>query len=377
MTRQEVAQGQNFGQEELAAYLSRQLQQSIEIRRLQALGGDTEGTAALKGFGYGRPVCVTYATANATHKVVLRRVMRNGFGRERDSDRVAEVWRDYHTFNRLPQHVQVQDMVAVGENGRLSSVHDAQELILLTDYAAGTPYAEDFVRIRDKGHCTANDLARAETLARYLAQIHAQKHNDPLLWRRRLRDLIGHGEGILGLTDSYPLPYPEAQNPIVTQPMLQAIEVAANAWRWQLKPLTHRLSQVHGDFHPFNVLFRDGVDFSLIDRSRGEWGAPEDDVTCMAINYLFFSLQRSGKLTGAFEQLYNAFWNVYLAESGDKELLSLVAPWFAWRALVVASPQWYPTIADEVRCKLLNFARNVLLAKRPFCPADTNDYLTS
>jgi len=49
----------------------------------------------------------------------------------------------------------------------------------------------------------------------------------------------------------------------------------------------HRLSQVHGDFHPWNVLFREGVDFTVLDRSRGERGEPADDVTAMTINYIF------------------------------------------------------------------------------------------
>jgi hypothetical protein len=80
------------------------------------------------------------------------------------------------------------------------------------------------------------------------------------------------------------------------------------------------------------VLFGDDVDFRLLDRSCGGWSEPADDVTYMAINYLFFSLQRSGDLAPPFEQLWDVIWNTYLAQSGDRELLGLVAPFFAWRA---------------------------------------------
>jgi aminoglycoside phosphotransferase (APT) family kinase protein len=31
---------------------------------------------------------------------------------------------------------------------------------------------------------------------------------------------------------------------------------------------------VHGDFHPWNILFRAAVDFSVLDRSHGEYGDP-------------------------------------------------------------------------------------------------------
>jgi aminoglycoside phosphotransferase (APT) family kinase protein len=180
------------------------------------------------------------------------------------------------------------------------------------------------------------------------------------LWNRRLRDLIGHGEGIMGLADSYPLPLP-----YVDARELQQIEALANDWRWRLKPLSHRLCQVHGDFHPFNVIFDEQGQFHVLDRSRGAWGEAADDVSCLAINYLFFSLQQSGRpLAPPFSDLYRRFWETYLRHRRDDALQDVIAPWFAWRALVVASPVWYPNIARDVRRKLLTFARRVMLAER-------------
>jgi hypothetical protein len=49
----------------------------------------------LKGFGYGRPLHITFLEDGRRKEVVLRRVNRNGFGREYASDRVGEVWRDW------------------------------------------------------------------------------------------------------------------------------------------------------------------------------------------------------------------------------------------------------------------------------------------
>ena len=163
-------------------------------------------------------------------------------------------------------------------------------------------------------------------LAGYLAGIHRVKQTDPQLYRRRLRELLGHGECIMGLTDSYPDRFA-----FITQELLERIEVACNAWRWRLRGRHTRLSQVHGDFHPWNVLFRRGTDFSVLDRSRGEWGEPADDVTSMSINYLFFSLCRHGTLTGALEVVFHSFWETYLARSRDHEVLETTAPFFAFR----------------------------------------------
>ncbi|MCP9440472.1 MAG: hypothetical protein NHB36_11350, partial [Nitrospira sp.] len=134
-----------------------------------------------------------------------------------------------------------------------------------------------------------------------------------------------------------------------------------------------RLSQVHGDFHPYNVLFRSGTDFSVLDRSRGEWGEPADDVTAMTINYLLSSLIRWGKLQGPFEVLFRLFWDTYLDASGDKDVTETAAPFFAFRGLVVASPVWYPDLSMEVRRSLFRFIQQVLDSPR-FEPDRVNEY---
>lgn len=343
----------------IRSYLERRTGEEVLNLETREFGGEATGAAALKQFGYGNPLLVTYETADRQEKLVFHRIRRNAFGRERADDRVAAVWLDFETFNQLPRHVRAVDKLARTQAGDLHSIAYGVELMLVTLYTPGDPYAEDLIRIRDRGEIQALDLERAEALAVYLAGIHQEKHDDPLLWQRRLRDLVGHGEGIMGITDSYPL-----DQPYTSEWDLREIEVAANRWRWRLKPRNERLRQVHGDFHPFNVLFTEANEFKVLDRSRGAWGDPADDVSCMTINYIFFSLQRSGRLEGAFQELHKRFWESYMAERPDQELNTVIQPWFAWRALVLASPVWYPTIDAEVRRKLLTFARKVLQSQK-------------
>jgi aminoglycoside phosphotransferase (APT) family kinase protein len=121
---------------------------------------------------------------------------------------------------------------------------------------------------------------------------------------------------------------------------------------------------VHGDFHPWNILFREGADFSVLDRSRGEWGEAADDVTCLALNYLFFSLQRSGRLEGGFEKLWRRFWERYLERSGDAGILEVAAPFIAFRGLVMANPLWYPALDEKLRRRLLEFVLDALSQDR-------------
>jgi aminoglycoside phosphotransferase (APT) family kinase protein len=172
----------------------------------------------------------------------------------------------------------------------------------------------------------------------------------------------------MGLIDSYP-----PGDDIVHHDLLTDIEHQSINWRWKLKTRTHRLRQVHGDFHPWNILFRENTDFTFLDRSRSEWGEPADDVTSLTMNFLFFSLQRFGRLDGHFETLFKRFWERYLTKSGDVEMLQVTAPFFAFRGLVMAHPVWYPNLAKDVRQKLFKFI-SAVMSQEFFSPDEVNDY---
>jgi Ser/Thr protein kinase RdoA (MazF antagonist) len=144
---------------------------------------------------------------------------------------------------------------------------------------------------------------------------------------------------------------------------LREIERRALDWRWRLKPGSRRLSRTHGDFHPFNVVF-DGDQLALLDASRGCMGDPADDVTCMAINYVFFAVEHPGAWRGALGELWRRFWQLYLDESGDHELLRVCAPFLAWRGLVVANPVWYPAVDPAARDRVLALIERALAAEQ-------------
>jgi hypothetical protein len=93
----------------------------------------------------------------------------------------------------------------------------------------------------------------------------------------------------------------------------------------------------------------------------------------MTINYVFYSLQKYGRLRGIFERLFRLFWDNYLQRTGDTEILEVIQPFYAWRGLVLASPIWYPNIEKKVRAGLFSFAKNILSCER-FDPADVNSY---
>lgn len=352
---------------DIEAYLRRRFGAGARLLAFGPIGQESSGRS-VKGYGYGQPIRLTFRLGKATRRAVLETMSPGPFGHEHLADRAQALLWDYDSYGRLPRHVPALDVGAFTGDGGMLSVAPAREFFVLTEWADGQSYHLDLERLSRTGRLTRADRTRAAALAAYLAEIHRRKRRQPDLYRRRLRELLGHGECIMGLTDSYPVPYG-----FITPDLLRSIEDACNRWRWRLRDRAARLAQVHGDFHPWNVLFRKGADFTVLDRSRGEWGEPADDVTAMTINYLFFSLRRWGDLRGPFEVLFRGFWEGYLRRSRDREVLETAAPFFAFRGLVLASPLWYPTLSLSVRRKIFCFIENVLASER-FDPALVNRY---
>ncbi|HRW04231.1 MAG TPA: phosphotransferase [Caldilineaceae bacterium] len=365
-----------FNATQLMDYLATRYQGAIElhtVRKMKEAAGDE-----LKAFGYGNPLYIEFSHfqrdgASQRERVVLHTMAPERFGHERRADRAYNMLLEFDTFNKLPRHAPSADVGAIDHNGDFISLGTSGEFFHLSTYVPGTLYADDLMALLERGTLTAQDEKRAVFLADYLAQIHVQTQPNPRLtnqlYCRTWRDLVGHGEGIMGMLDSYP-----ADFAVAPPARLEAIERRCSAWRWRLKGRSHRLRQTHGDFHPWNVLFAEDDNFALLDRSRGEWGDPADDVSAMAINYLFFSLQQHGAFTGPFAELFHQFWERYLSKRNDQELEEVVSPFFVWRALVVAHPVWYPHLDTAVRSALFRFIEAVLAVER-FEPKLVQAYL--
>lgn len=366
--------------EALTRYLEATLGGVVQVQAFRPLTADEPSRAAkkpgilqgsdLKAFGYGQPIQIDLLLNGVPRSYILS-TMRGGpgFGHDHKADRAGVLIWAHDAYGKLPRHVKSLDVGFFTREGQLQSAGCAEEYFLLVEKAEGAAYRLDLERIRTDGTATALDLDRAGALSAYLAEIHAVKGQDVQLYFRRIRDLLGHGEGIMGILDGYPADYP-----LLPAKQQYLIESGCVAWRHYLKEKAKRLSIVHGDFHPWNILFREGADFTLLDRSRGEWGEPADDIAALSINYLFFSLLRSGRMEGAFRQLFDLFYGTYVDRTRDLELNFVIPPFYVFRALVVASPRWYPDLPEEVRVKLFRFVQAMLRVEQ-FDPHDLNRYL--
>lgn len=355
--------------ESVEAYLCSLFDTDVKLLSMRKMGETIPTTDDVKGFGYGAPLLVEYSLKGKKGSAVLSTMrVQHGFGHDHFSDRARILIWQNATFGKLPKHVHSLDVGYFTKDGMLVSAGAAKEYFLMMEKVEGKEYFFDLDRVRDHG-ATDLDYDRVIALTDYLAEIHSVKIDCPPLYQRKIRETVGDGECIFGILDDYP------DNPTFLDPgELSDIEKLCVDWRWKLREKTARLCQVHGDFHPWNVMFREGTDFTVLDRSRGEWGEAADDITAMAMNYIFYSVQKSLRLSGDLKDLFELFFENYLEKSGDEELLKVIAPFFAFRALVVASPTWYPLCSDDVRRALFNFLENAL-GSEEFNYRDVNSYL--
>ncbi len=344
---------------------------NAKVTAISELGGlPVEVEEGIKGFGYGKPYLIDFVSGGNKKSVVLSSMrVQKGFGHDHFSDRAQILIWQNSVFNNLPGHVHSLDVGYFTQEGELYSAGKADEYFILMEKIEGKEYFLDLERIKKDGKLTYLDIERTEALSTYLAEIHANRHDDRELYLRKIRDTVGHGECIMGLTDSYP-----DDLDFVTWGDLCGIEKKCVDWRYKIKGMTHRLCMTHGDFHPWNIMFREGADFTVLDRSRGEWGEAADDVSSITMNYLFYSLQKYGELAGPFGEMFELFFDNYLERTGDRELLEVIQLFYVFRSLVVASPIWYPNLDTGVRKKLFNYINNILDSE-VFDYQDVNSYL--
>jgi len=86
------------------------------------------------------------------------------------------------------------------------------------------------------------------------------------------------------------------------------------------------------------------------------------------------SIWHFGDYIQPFRELMETFYRRYLDRTGDEEILRVIAPFYAFRGLVVAHPLYYPKMENEKRRKIFNFINNVL-GSEEFDPKEIKSYL--
>ena len=323
---------------------------------IKSLFGEEAHKVSIKKLGegvQGAGFLIKIETGEGTRSYVIKGLFPEGLEHDYPADRAGVFLLDLDTFGSLPNHVKAIDVLSEMKDGSIKSIGGGSEYYLLMERATGKHYFHDLAVLGNKEHLDTTDIDKINSLTSYLAKIHSIKKDSKSLYWRKVRDTIGHGECLMGVFDTYPegtLSFEE----------IAEIEKKCVDWRARLKPAYKRLCQVHGDFHPGNIWFQNNKDIVLLDRSRGPWGDAADDVTALTINYIFFSINKFGSVTGSYLEAFNLFYETYINKTDDRELLEVVAPFYAFRGAVVANPVFYPDVTPENRQKIFAFVNNVL-----------------
>jgi hypothetical protein len=338
---------------------------------LSKLSGKKAHVVSLKKLGEGfhnAGFLLTFKVGGKEQRWVMRIVRGDtGWGHDYLGDRAAVLLLQHQLFNTAPKGTccKSMDVAALSKNGEMVSLRDTVEFFDLVQEITnkeGQPYANDLFRIARDRALSDLDLKRCDTLVEYLARLHSQKKNSQTLYMRHIRDLVGHGEMLMGVIDTYP----DIRKLDFTSPKeIERIEVKIVEWRNKIKFMHHRLSRIHGDYHPFgNIRFRKDNSIMALDLAREMFGEPADDVSCLSINYIFFSVWHYGRFVDPFKTLFKRFMEGYLKATDDEEILSVIAPFYAFRGLVVTHPLYYPDMEYAKRRFMFNLIINILDDKK-------------
>ncbi|MAG61441.1 hypothetical protein CMI43_01315 [Candidatus Pacearchaeota archaeon] len=346
-------------------YLKEKYGGKISNINIEKLGSGVLGT------GYS----LKFKINNKEKTLVLKSLFTENLGMDHYSDRASSLLDAHDNYNKMDNHVKSEDVIAQNEDNSLTSVGNAKEFYILMEEAKGDDLFKDFNEIKETKQLKDETKEKILTISNFLVELHKNKHKSIPLYRRKIRDTIGSGGSLIGLLDMHP----DSAFEQFEKKWMSIVSKSIIFWR-RSRDMHNRLCEIHADYHPGNLWFEDQK-LTILDRSRGRFGEPADDITAFIINPIMYSLITNGNFEGPFKEIFDIFWNNYFKKTNDKEMRKIMAPYIAFRVAVVTNPIFYndeslggKEKAKFIRTKMINLALNIL-KDNEFNPGKINTYL--
>ncbi|MGK0209561.1 MAG: hypothetical protein ACI83O_000840 [Patescibacteria group bacterium] len=349
--------------EQIKAYLKENTKSKIKNIQITELGSGIVGT------GYR----ITYNDNNKIKTLIIKSIFKENLGMDNPGDRAASLLQAHTNYNTMRNHIKSKDVIVL-KNKKAESIGNAEEFYIAMEEASGKDMFTDLDNIdNDKSYQLF--LEKTKKIAQDLVELHKNKVNNPILYKRKIRDTIGSGGSLMGVLDMHTIEdYSKYKTHWET-----IIKECIPYWS-KSKHLTHRCCEIHGDFHPGNIWFKEKK-VTYLDRAGGRFGEPADDLTAFFINPIFYSIIKHGNFQGKYKEIFDMFWNTYFKQTKDKEMRTIMAPYIAFRASVITNPMFYndeklggKENAQQIRIKILSLTINILQDKE-FKPEKINQYL--
>lgn len=354
-----------INEEELKKYLKSKYKNKISEIKIKKLGSGVLGT------GYS----INFKLNDENKTLIIKSLFKENLGMDHYSDRASSLLEAHDNYNKMENHIKSEDVIAQNEDDSLISIGNAKEFYILMEEAKGENLFKDFENIKKSKLLNEKTKDKIKKISDFLVKLHKNKHESISLYRRKIRDIIGSGGSLIGLLDMHP----ENDFRKFEKEWTEIIKRSINFWK-KSRNLNHRLSEIHADFHPGNLWF-DGDKLIILDRSKGRFGEPADDIIAFGINPIMYALITNEKFEGPFKEIFDLFWNNYFKQTKDKEMRKIMAPYIAFRISVITNPLFYndkffgaAEKASLIRKKLINFALNVL-KEDEFNPEKINLYM--
>ncbi len=350
---------------ELKKYLEKKYNKKISDLKIEKLGSGVLGTGYL----------IEFTSEKTKQRLILKSLFTENLGMDHYSDRAASLIKSHDNYNKMPNHVKSYDVISQNKDKSLLSLDGAKEFYILMDEAKGDDLFKDFKKIKETKKLDYKIKNKIVIISNFLAELHKNKNKSVSLYRRKIRDTLGSGESLIGILDMHP----DSSFKIFEKKWLAIVKKSIDFWN-KSRRLHDRLCEIHGDYHPGNLWF-ENEKFTVLDRARGRFGEPADDIAAFIINPIMYSLITENGFKGDFKDIFDLFWNNYFKRTGDKEMRKIIAPYIAFRIAVVTNPIVYnddffggSKKSNFIRLKLINFALNILKDSE-FNPNKINFYL--
>jgi aminoglycoside phosphotransferase (APT) family kinase protein len=343
--------------DQLEKVLEAKFDAELSVVEISKLG---EGT-------YGETYRIEFDVSSAVDAVVIKQIFPSQFGHDYIADRARMLLLADQMYDPLKGHIDSHGLIRISEERSFRNFrNEGDEFLLVTQEVSGTEYQSYLEDILRRGEPSPRDEAMVSELAEYLARLHRADPPDAMdrdsVYVRQIRESVGGNEGIMGNFDTYELD--SEQFAFINSQDVQNLTKCSIEWWRACQGNSHRLTRVHGDFHAGNIFVRESGGntdrFELIDRSRGPWGEPANDVFCLLSDLIVYSQRAEFSGDDPFESLARIFVDRYLEETGDQDLFKFAPGFLAWRMIFLMNPKYYDHIGADTRETLLEFTKGLL-----------------